>query len=31
MTALHLKKLFPAQFDNLEHAVGLFGVYSTGE
>ena len=22
---------FPVQFDNLEHAVGLIGVYSTGE
>ena len=22
---------FPVQFDNLDHAVGLIGVYSTGE
>ena len=25
------KTFFPVQFDNLEHAVGLIGVYSTGE
>ena len=25
------KNFFPVQFDNLEHAVGLIGVYHTGE
>ena len=30
MTALYLNTFSPVQFDNIEHAVGLIGVYSTG-
>ena len=31
MTALYIKTFFPVQFAKLEHAVGLIGVYHTGE
>ena len=31
MRALYLKILFPVQLDNMEHAIGLIGVYHTGE